>query len=46
MNIYRQLINVSKGFDNNINKDIFNNIINLLSETYEYWYYTTNIFTK
>lgn len=38
-NIYKQLINVSKGFDNNIDKDIFNYIINLLSETYEY--YTT-----
>lgn len=35
-NIYRQLINVSKGFDNNIDKDIFNNIVKLLSETYEY----------
>ena len=35
-NIYKQLINVSKGFDNNIDKDMFNYIINLLSETYEY----------
>lgn len=35
-NIYRQLINVSKGFDSNIDKDMFKNIINLLSETYEY----------
>ena len=35
-NIYKQLINVSKGFDDNIDKDIFNYIINLLSETYEY----------
>lgn len=34
--IYRQLINVSKGFDSNIDKDMFKNIINLLSETYEY----------
>lgn len=34
--IYKQLINVSKGFDNNVNKDMFKNIINLLSETYEY----------
>lgn len=34
--IYRQLINVSKGFDNNVNKDMFKNVINLLSETYEY----------
>lgn len=34
--IYKQSINVSKGFDNNINKDMFNHIINLLSETYEY----------
>lgn len=38
-NIYKQLINVSKGFDNDIDKDMFNYIINLLSETYEY--YTT-----
>lgn len=38
-NIYKQLINVSKGFDNNIDKDMFNYIITLLSETYEY--YTT-----
>lgn len=35
-NIYKQLINVSKGFDNDIDKDMFNYIINLLSETYEY----------
>ena len=35
-NIYRQLINVSKGFDNNIDKDMFNNIVKLLYETYEY----------
>lgn len=35
-NIYKQLINVSKGFDDNIDKDMFNYIINLLSETYEY----------
>lgn len=35
-NIYKQLINISKGFDSNIDKDMFNNIINLLSETYEY----------
>lgn len=34
--IYRQLINISKGFDSNIDKDMFKNIINLLSETYEY----------
>lgn len=34
--IYRQLINVSKGFDSNIDKDIFNNILKLLYETYEY----------
>ena len=34
--IYKQLINVSKGFDNNVNKNMFKNIINLLSETYEY----------
>lgn len=34
--IYRQLINVSKGFDNDINEDMFKYIINLLSETYEY----------
>lgn len=34
--IYKQLINVSKGFANNVNKDMFKNIINLLSETYEY----------
>ena len=38
-NVYRQLINISKGFDNNINEDIFNNIVKLLSETFEY--YTT-----
>ena len=38
-NIYRQLINISKGFDDNIDKDMFNNIVKLLSETYEY--YTT-----
>lgn len=38
-NIYRQLINVSKGFDDNIDKDMFTNIVRLLSETYEY--YTT-----
>lgn len=35
-NIYRQLINVSKGFDDNIDNDIFNNLIRLLSETFEY----------
>lgn len=35
-NIYKQLINVSKGFDSNIDKDMFKNIINLLYETYEY----------
>lgn len=34
--IYRQLINVSKGFDDGIDKDIFNNIVKLLSETFEY----------
>ena len=34
--IYKQLVNISKGFDNNINEGMFNNIINLLSETYEY----------
>lgn len=34
--IYRQLINISKGFNNDIDKDMFNYIINLLSETYEY----------
>ena len=34
--IYRQLINVSKGFDDCIDKDIFKNIVNLLSETFEY----------
>lgn len=34
--IYRQLISVSKGFDNNIDKDVFKHIINLLSETFEY----------
>lgn len=38
-NIYRQLINISKGFDDNIDKDMFTNIVRLLSETYEY--YTT-----
>ena len=35
-NIYRQLINISKGFDNGIDKDIFDNIVRLLSETFEY----------
>lgn len=35
-NIYRQLINISKGFDDNIDKDMFKNIVRLLSETYEY----------
>lgn len=34
--IYRQLINVSKCFDANINGHIFKNILNLLYETYEY----------
>ena len=34
--IYRQLINASKGFDNDINKDMFKHIMNLLSETFEY----------
>ena len=34
--IYKQLINVSKGFDNNIDKNTFDDIIRLLSETYEY----------
>lgn len=34
--IYKQLINVSKGFNDNIDKDIFNNIVKLLSETFEY----------
>lgn len=34
--IYKQLINVSKGFDNNIDKDMFDNLIRLLSETFEY----------
>lgn len=34
--IYTQLINVSKGFNNDIDKDIFTNIVRLLSETYEY----------
>lgn len=34
--IYRQLINVSKGFDDGIDKDIFDNIVKLLSETFEY----------
>lgn len=38
-NIYKQLINVSKGFDDNIDKDVFNDIIKLLYETFEY--YTT-----
>lgn len=34
--IYTQLINVSKGFNNDIDKDIFNSLIRMLSETYEY----------
>ena len=34
--IYRQLINVSKGFDDCIDKDMFKNIVKLLSETFEY----------
>lgn len=34
--IYRQLINVSKSFDNNIDEDMFYHIIKLLSETFEY----------
>ena len=34
--IYTQLINVSKGFNNNIDKDIFNSLIRMLSETFEY----------
>lgn len=38
-NIYRQLINVSKGFDDDIDKNVFNNILRLLFETFEY--YTT-----
>ena len=37
--IYTQLINVSKGFNDNIDKDIFNSLIRMLSETFEY--YTT-----
>lgn len=37
--IYKQLINVSKGFDDCIDKDMFNHIISLLYETFEY--YTT-----
>ena len=35
-NIYTQLINVSKGFNNNIDKDVFNSLIRMLSETFEY----------
>lgn len=34
--IYTQLINVSKGFNNDIDKDIFNTLIRMLSETFEY----------
>lgn len=34
--IYTQLINVSKGFNNDIDKDIFNSLIRMLSETFEY----------
>lgn len=37
--IYTQLINISKGFNNDIDKDIFNTLIRMLSETFEY--YTT-----
>lgn len=35
-NIYRQLVNVSKGFDDDIDKDVFNNILRLLFEIFEY----------